>query len=248
MGPDAQAWTEGAGGVTPDDGPRPGADLVDETDADLVVYMAMADDDPHGARAAWAEFYRRHVAYVYAVNLRAYAHLLGGEPGVCDLVSDTFRQAYEHAAKFDPGGVTDPDAMRRRVRAWLGWIARSLARTALRARGRLPTRLLDPSQWHPVADTDPPPVGPDPRIQRVRDAMALLTEREQIVIRVTFQWYQPDKAHQRLPNDVAADLARTLGTTPENLRQIRRRALGKIQAMLASAPADVDVGDRSDGR
>jgi len=53
-----------------------------------------------------------------------------------------------------------------------------------------------------------------------------------MVIRVTFQWYQPDREHQRLPNQVAKDLADTLGTTPENLRQIRHRALRKIEAHL----------------
>ena len=46
---------------------------------------------------------------------------------------------------------------------------------------------------------------------------------------------QPDHAHQRLPNDVAADLAETLGTTPENLRQIRSRAMKKIRTFLAAA-------------
>jgi hypothetical protein len=55
-----------------------------------------------------------------------------------------------------------------------------------------------------------------------------------MVLRVTFQWYEPGREHQRLPNDVAADLADTLQTTPENLRQIRRRALRKIKAHLTA--------------
>jgi hypothetical protein len=66
----------------------------------------------------------------------------------------------------------------------------------------------------------------------VRAAILSLPKREQMVVRVTMQWYQPDKQHQRLPNDVAADLARTLRTTPENIRQIRRRALKRIETYL----------------
>lgn len=208
--------------------------MADETDADLLVYMSLAGDDPLVARAAWEEFYRRHVEYLYAVCLRAYGRILGGAAGAADLVTETFRRAYERAKQFDAGGIADADRLRRRTRAWLGRIAERLMQTALRGRRRLPTRHLDADQWQQVAG--PPaqadPGGHDERIRRVRAALLALSEREQIVLRVTFQWYQADRSHQRLPNDVAAELAATLDTTPENLRQIRRRALGKVRAML----------------
>ena len=56
------------------------------------------------------------------------------------------------------------------------------------------------------------------RIALVRRAIAALGEKEQLVIRVTFQWYRPEAPHQRLSNEIAAELAATLQTTPENLR------------------------------
>ena len=65
---------------------------------------------------------------------------------------------------------------------------------------------------------------------------SVFADKEQMVIRVTFQWYRPGKPHQRLPNDVVADLAETLQTTSENLRQIRRRALIKIREFLLEQP------------
>ena len=222
------------------------AELAGESDTDLLVYMTLADDDPDTARAAWEAFYRRHVACVYAVSLRAYGRLLGGEPGVCDLVSDTFRRAYEHADKFDPADVTDPEPLRRRVRAWLGWIARSLVQTALGGRRRLPTERLDHDRWQHVAQPQPCVHGDPERIARVRAAILALGEREQLVVRVTLQWYRPEQRYQRLPNAVAADLADTLGTTPENLRQIRRRAMAKIRAVLDEHPDVPETGDPRD--
>ena len=210
----------------------PHAAMTSETDADLLVFMALADDDPAVARAAWDELYRRHVGYLYGVCLRAYGRLLGGPAGASDLVADTFQRAYEHAATFDDGGVGDPERLRLRVRCWLGRIAERLAMTVLRGRSRLPTQLLDLDQWQSVAGADLPPEPAPERIERVRQAVGSLSEREQLVIRVTFHWYQPGREHQRLPNDVAADLAASLHTTPENLRQIRRRALRKIRAWL----------------
>jgi len=118
----------------------PASDLTDEKDADLLTFMTMADEDPAVARAAWEAFYRRHAAYVYGVCVRAYAKILGGEAGVCDLVADTFKRAYEHAETFEAGGITDPERMRLRTRAWLGRIAERLAQTRLRGRKRLPMR------------------------------------------------------------------------------------------------------------
>lgn len=209
--------------------PRTTVALADETDADLLVYMTMAGDDPEVARAAWGQFYQRHVGYLYRVSLRAYGAILGGEAGVADLVADAFRLAYENADAFDSAGLTGTDRLRLRVRAWLGWIARRRVQTILRGRGRLPLRGLDLGQWQHIAEGPRRYTAPSARGDLVREALQALSEREQLVLRVTFQWYQPDRDHQRLPNDVAAELARSLGTTPENLRQIRRRALRRVE-------------------
>ena len=116
--------------------PRP--DPEAGNDADLLAYMAMAGDDPAGARAAWEAFYRRHADYLYAVCLRAYGPLLGGDAGAADLVADTFQRAYQRAVTFDPVGIDDPERLRLRTRAWLSRIAQRLAQTALRSRGRMP--------------------------------------------------------------------------------------------------------------
>ena len=229
---------------------RPGAaapDLTDETDADLLAYMAMADDQPAYARAAWEAFYRRHVEYLYRTSLRAYGALLGGEAGVADLVADVFRTAYEHAHKFDPAGIGAAERLRLRARAWLGWIARRMVQDLLRGRGRLPTRTLAWEQWCQVPHAERAQATAAPADQLVRRAILTLTEREQLVIRVTFQWYQPQREHQRLPNAIAAELAETLGTTSENLRQMRRRALHKVESYLRLHGRDGQSGDASDG-
>jgi RNA polymerase sigma factor (sigma-70 family) len=210
-----------------------GADrqLADETDADLLVYMSMAADDPAAAREAWSVFYRRHVEYLYAVCLRAYGPLVGGAAGVGDVVADAFRRAYEHAGTFSVGEVDDDERLRLRVRGWLGRIAQRLVQSMLRSRGKCPSRFLPPEQWSNVAQR-PAAAADGERVQAVRDALETLNEKEQIVLRTTFQWYQIGREHQRLPNDVVADLAETLQTTPENLRQIRWRAMKKVESIL----------------
>ena len=222
-------------------------ELTNEGDADLLAYMAMAVEEPTCARAAWELFYRRHVEYLYRVCLGAYGDMLGGEMGVADLVAEAFRVAYENAHKFEPAGIADPERLRLRARGWLGWIARRLVQDLLRRRGKLPTQSLELDHWQQVAERGRPGGKPSANERLVREAIGSLSEREQLVIRTTFQWYRPEKGHQRLPNDVAAELARTLGTTPENLRQIRRRALKKIADHVRGQANRDKMKEKSDG-
>ena len=194
-----------------------------------MVYMSMSGEDPAAAQAAWAEFYARHVDYLYAVCLRGYGDLLTGDTGVGDLVTETFRRAFRGAHLFNADGDQDPERLRRRTRAWLGRIAQRLFQDILRKRRRLDLVHLEPELWERIPERTVEPAPNPELIDRVAAALNQLSEKEQIVIRTTFLWHQRGNAHQRLPNDVVADLAETLQTTPENLRQIRRRALVKIR-------------------
>ncbi len=212
---------------------RPGLD--DQDDADLLVYMALAEEDPDLARAAWGAFYTRHARYLHAVCLRAFGPLLGGEAGAADLVAETFRKVYRSADRFEVRSGRDADALRLQVRAWLGRIAQRLAQDALRRRSRLAETHLEPGLWQQTPGPTPTPAGNEAMIDRVRSIVEQLPERQQIVLRATLQWYRPDADHQRMPADAVADLARTLNTTPENLRQLRRRALQRVETELREA-------------
>ena len=52
------------------------------------------------------------------------------------------------------------------------------------------------------------------------------------VLRVTALYQRAGEAHQRLPNDVSAELAERWGTTNENIRAIRSRAMKKLKTFL----------------
>jgi len=208
-------------------------------------YMSMRDEDPATARDAWAEFYRRHAEYLYDVCYRAYSHILIGDAGVADIVSETFCRAYRNAKLYHAAGIHDSDRIRRRTRAWLGRIAQRLVLDMLRGAQRMPTYRFNADEWESIPKESGLPPGDKKLIRQVEDAMKQLTAKERTVIRVTFEWYRPGSPHQRLPNGVVADLAKTLETTPENLRQIRRRAMVKIRRFLEqpAVPADGNKGD-----
>jgi RNA polymerase sigma factor (sigma-70 family) len=205
-------------------------DLSRDADDDLLVLMTRKKDDPAGACEAWAELYRRHSTYLFGVCLKAFGKTLKTADRVSDLVTDVFNRVYEHAESFKPSGLNDREAMRKRVRAWLGTIARRLFLDHLRPNEALPRECqLDQNHWLNIPKAQAADESDNPLIAVVKAAMEkVLTEREREVLSVTLHWYDASSDHQRLPNEVAADLAKRLGTTPENLRKIRERGLAKI--------------------
>jgi RNA polymerase sigma factor (sigma-70 family) len=200
------------------------------SDAQLLERVSERAADAAGARSAEAEFYERHARYLYAVltqRVRRLLALSGRE--VEDLVQETFFRAFARAHTYTAGDTFDPDSERRRSRAWLGRIAeRLLADWLAGAREVSASPYLDT-----LAEPDAaPPSSRSPKLRLMREALDTLNERERDVLRVSALYFRAGAEHQRLPNDVSAELARRWGTTSENIRAIRSRALKKLKEYL----------------
>jgi RNA polymerase sigma factor (sigma-70 family) len=218
------------------DAPDQGLDLSNETDDDLLVYMSMREDAPSKADEALVELFRRHRKYLYNVCCRSYSDILDGS-AIADLVTDTFMRASQKAGTFKRSGLTDARSQRAYVRAWLSKIAERLVMSALRSQRGVIIEHLDDEQWEAVPEQeagDAEAEGPSPETQFYCEAFERLTEREQHVLRVTALWHKPGQEHQKLPDDVSEELAESLGTTSDNIRQIRHRARRKIKDYVQS--------------
>lgn len=195
-----------------------------------MAHVSQRTGDAKRARAAEAEFYARHARYLYCVlvqRARRPLALTGRE--VEDLVQETFFRAYARAATFRAGDAHDEDSERRRSRAWLGRIAQNLMADWLSDAHEVSAS--------PYLDTlAEPEAGPSssrsPKLRLMREALDTLSERERDVLRVAALYFRPGEEHQRLPNDVSAELARRWGTTNENVRAIRSRATKKLKEYL----------------
>lgn len=89
-------------------------------------------------------------------------------------------------------------------------------------------------EWHRRSQN--PVRRPSPAIiARYEQALALLSEREAEVLRLSLPWYDPDKGNDGefdFPPGEAERVATSIGTTPENFRQIRSRAIRRVRAAL----------------
>jgi RNA polymerase sigma factor (sigma-70 family) len=210
--------------------PSPVVDHV--SDAELLERVSRRATDAAAARAAEAEFYGRHAHYLYCVlvqRVRRPLALSGRE--VEDLVQETFFRAFARAGTYSGGDAWDQESQRRRSRAWLGRIAqRLLADWLADAREISASPYLD-TLAEPEAG---PPSSRSPKLRLLREALDTLNERERDVLRVAALYFRPGEEHQRLPNEVSAELARRWQTTSENIRAIRSRAGKKLKEYLAT--------------
>jgi RNA polymerase sigma factor (sigma-70 family) len=211
-----------------------------ETDEDLVVFMSWKSDNPGAAQAAFAEFHTRHVRYLYAVCLEAYADDIG-HGGVEDLVQETFWRAFEKADTFTPMSGEE-DAARRRIRAWLGRIAYRLVLTAARRQKRC-VRLVTSEEER--VDRCPDRTVPRGELtldeELVRRGMnELLNERERQVLESFASYYDVECKHQYPPDGLVAELCERLGTTEENVRQIRSRALKALKEFIIVEKREIE--------
>ncbi len=210
------------------------AALRDEDSIVLLSIMARAADDQERADAAWKVFYLRHGGWLWG-KCREAARELGGDTWVDDIFLDTMEAVYLHAAKFRVPEHGTPEETEALLKGWLGKITNNNLRRRLEGRRNEVTvseeqwTMLSPKRESPT-DSDAKGGTPSWNQQAFAEAFASLSEREQTVLRVTFQYHRFGSEFQRLSNEVTKDLAAQLGTTPENLRAIRKRALDKLRA------------------
>jgi RNA polymerase sigma factor (sigma-70 family) len=191
--------------------------IVDHvSDAELLERVSQRAMNAAVARAAETEFYGRHARYLYCVlvqRVRRPLALSGRE--VEDLVQETFFRAFARAETYSGGDAWDRESQSRRSRAWLGRIAeRLLADWLADAREVSASPYLET-----LAEPEPaPPSSRSPKLRLLREALDTLDERERDVLRVAALYFRPGEEHQRLPNEVSAELSRRWRTSNENIR------------------------------
>lgn len=216
-------------------------DFTSYNDADLLEFMSMQSRESETAHAAFHELHRRHVKYLFATACRSFGSIVGGDEGVRDLVQDALFKAWVWAGKHEgdaPAFATfrfsDGEVGRRRVRAWLGRIVENCLRDILRNRERNPeAALIDdmPDQRAGIRAPSPEVVA------RCETLLASLNDSEREAIRLSLPCYDPATGTFVFKSGEAEAIAKSIGTTVDNLRQRRHRAIARLRAGAEPAQA-----------
>ncbi len=211
--------------------PAHSPDLAAETDADLFAGMALGGACVARAHACFAEFHRRHAAYLFAVCERRYRE------SAEEIAAETLRRVYESAPLFDRSALADaesPDATRRLVRAWVGRIVRWVAADHFTDRERCSTVPIDSiAQWAELQGSLSAAPGRDAElVAQVRGVIEELSEREQEIAWTVAHGWSPEHGQTRWSQDDLDALAARFGLSRENIRQVRARLIRKLREQL----------------
>ncbi len=67
-------------------------------------------------------------------------------------------------------------------------------------------------------------------------ALANLTEREKYILMAYMQYFDPSQPLRHLPDDVLESICVKFGIKPDNVRQIKGRAMKKLKSQIESLP------------
>jgi RNA polymerase sigma factor (sigma-70 family) len=215
---------------------------------DEELFAQMAKRVPAG-KEAWAEFYHRYVGDLYKHLFRRRTVPMAS---VEDWVQETMIKAYWDAHNFQAEDTLDAEAARRRTLGWLGRIARNLYLSTLRQQSPVDSlpqqdgeddsqlstkgRRLSPGELHhEIKDVEGVVSGSgednhiSPSLGLLHEALDSLSDVERDILIATFEYYQRGQKQQRLPHAVVEEICETYNISPDNLRQVRGRAIKKIE-------------------
>jgi len=221
--------------------PAQSSDFSAHADADLFEGMALAATCAARAHACFAEFHKRHVAYLYAVCARRY------RDSAEEIVAETLRRVYDSAPRFDRAALSNAasvDAARQLVRAWVGQIVRWVAADHFAERERYAAVPLAPDGWlsepHPELAETAGRVAE--LVAQVRVVIEDLPEREQEIAWTVAHGWSPEHGQVRWSQDDLDAIGERFGLSRDNIRQIRARLIRKLRArlepLLNARPAD----------
>lgn len=205
--------------------------------ADLFLSMAMKDDDRPGAEKAFAEFYNRYKNYLYTVTLNACRSWeMYGDELVQSVHQNTFQTVYEKAEDFLQIEEVSNERQEKRMKSWLGKIAEREMFKLLRELKDQKENIVYQDDLTPFENSVE-----ETESQKSNDfllaekALNSLKERDRNILVTYLMFEEGDK---KLPSSEIQRLAEMWDVLPDNMRQIKKRSLAKMETLLKPIKAN----------
>jgi RNA polymerase sigma factor (sigma-70 family) len=212
----------------------------DISDFDLLRRMADQADAFEQAREAWGELYVRHCGFLRRVCRADHGYYIDGEVQK-DLVNEAFMKAFDRATTFDYDEAGDSCAQERKCRGWLTRILENIVRDRFRGQKDVPTVDVEDIEGigePPRENSGDESVPESDRLRLLKLGLDSLSDTEQMILRATMAWWRPGTQHQRMPNDAMLNLSRQVDKSPATIRQIRSRAIKKLESFVKESLSD----------
>jgi hypothetical protein len=168
--------------------------------------------------------------------------------GVDAVLSMLWQRVFFRAGQFDSGSL-EGDALRASVCAWLKAIALNALLNACRKFENCPLTEFSDEVLPAIARREAAPIihddddDPSPAQLRMTAMLECLQERKEreiIVLRACAKFLHANQEDDSMPDEIRADLCARFQITPENLRQIRTRAMQRLKLCATGKLAQLE--------
>lgn len=205
--------------------------LTNEALADLFLAMAMKEEDRQNAEKAFTEFYNRYKSFLFTVIKKACKSWeMYGDELIETVFENTFLTVFDKAETFLKLDDIPFERQEKRMKAWLSQIAKNEMLQLLR-QYRIDKDKVeftdDLSFVERMEDETEEIISND--ILLAEKALQTLNERDRNIL-VTYLMYED--GNKKLPSSEIQKLADMWGVLPDNMRQIKKRSLAKLEIFI----------------
>lgn len=205
--------------------------LTNEALADLFLAMAMKEEDRRNAEKAFTEFYNRYKSFLFTVIKKACKSWeMYGDELIETVFENTFLTVFDKAETFLKLDDIPFERQEKRMKAWLSQIAKNEMLQLLR-QYRIDKDKVeftdDLSFVERMEDETEEIISDD--ILLAEKALQTLNERDRNIL-VTYLMYED--GNKKLPSSEIQKLADMWGVLPDNMRQIKKRSLVKLEIFI----------------
>lgn len=205
--------------------------ISNEALADLFLAMALKDEDRQTAEKAFSEFYIRYKNFLYTVIKKACrSWKMYGDELIDFVFENTFITVFEKAEKFILIDDISIERQEKRMKIWLSQIAKNEMLQLLRQFKKDKDKIVftDDLSFVDCKESEKQPALSD-NFLLVEKALQTLSERDRNIL-VTYLMFED--GNKKLPSSEIQHLADMWNVLPDNMRQIKKRALVKLENFI----------------
>ena len=200
---------------------------AEDDNLSLILRMADKESDRASAESALATFFARHHPLLKGFAERNKFQSLGFDPE--DYVLRTFQKAYERAGTFDAPANLSVEGLEKKIRSWIFEIAKNEFLMELRKGLNQSEETADPDELQPPNPEDMEENPLSAKAAAVRTFLERLPDDDRQLLETSMNFYDYKAKKVVIPQDILRGLAHAIGTTPEGLKQRRKRLFQKLK-------------------
>jgi RNA polymerase sigma factor (sigma-70 family) len=215
--------------------------MESDSEADLVAWMTLREEDEEVAFEACAVLYRRHGPVLLGWCQQKMGDIFGAAAE--DFVNATFLKAFDYAETFKCPSGTPPEEQKKRVVGWLFTILENLLKDSFKAEARerkFRNRDVDvaelgydePFDFPTQSNTDEQPQPSRRAILTAKFLEEEVSDDDAQLLQLSANFFDFARNEPAIDPDLLNGICERMGLTPSGLRSRRKRISARLRQYI----------------